>query len=368
MVQEPKIYSCQEWGARPARSSFAVVEPKDIVVHHMAWPNRLLITDTVAAVAEGFKVARKCQADHMDGNGWSDTGQDFTNTRDGVILEGRHGALGAARIGKNVQSAHAADPDTGADDNMSYGIENEGTYSTEPMPTQQWASLVALLAFLSDRSGRDSSLIIGHRDTGCATACPGNWLESQLPRLRAAVHAFKLTGGQVKQPLPVAPPAPGVTKLGWRKHIVVSRSAKKAAMWEVGQDKPTWVIDMLTRGVNGGQEVTGGDTPNGTYRTNGKLTYTTDSDTDAMKMAYGPVGTAFIWLEAQADVVARHEEGIGIHAGGTALGFALSQSLNQPLMPTLGCMRVHGKDLITLDQLVIREDKAGYFIKISVGD
>ncbi|MHB2016974.1 MAG: peptidoglycan recognition protein family protein [Candidatus Xenobia bacterium] len=186
------IYSCAEWGARAPSESFWRTTPRNSVVHHMDWPNRTLITDHNAAVQKAFQVARSCQEDHMDNNGWADTGQNFTVTRDGVILEGRHGSLAAILARQSVRAAHAADPDTGADDNDSPGTEHEGTYSTEAMPQAQWEAAVWLQAFIAYHLKQDTDQIIGHRDTGCSTACPGDWLESQLPRMRDEAHAVKL--------------------------------------------------------------------------------------------------------------------------------------------------------------------------------
>ena len=196
------VYSCAEWGAAPAAHAFDRTTPKVVVVHHMDWPNRPLITDPAKALVRACNVARSCQQQHMVGNGWADTGQNFTVTRDGIVLEGRHGSLMAALHGQSVRAAHAADPDTGADANDSPGIECEGTYSTATMPAPQWAALLDLCAWLCHQDKIDSTWIIGHRDTGCRTECPGNWLESQLPALRAAVH-----NRLVKQPAP-KPQAP----------------------------------------------------------------------------------------------------------------------------------------------------------------
>lgn len=366
-VLQPKIYSTTEWGARPAKSVFDVVTPVNMVIHHMDWPNRAPISDPKAALAKAFSVAKSCQNAHMDGNKWSDTGQNFTVTIDGIILEGRHGSLANAQKGKNIQSAHAADPDTHVNDNMSYGTEHEGTFMTTPMNQNQWEATVKLHAWLSQQSGLDTSKIIGHRDTGCGTDCPGNWLEAQLDRLRGAVHAYKM--GLMKQPLPIKPvapsppPAPTVGNI----HVVVSHLQKTAQAYDTA-GKLLWKIDMLTSGVNGGQSVTGGDTPFGTYLTTGQMTPTTDTDTVATKMAYGPPGTSFIWLQPQADVTARNEVGIGIHAGGTELGFDGSQQMNQPLVPTLGCLRVHAKDLVMLNNLVKSEHAKGFHLKITVGN
>lgn len=193
-MNQPRIYTCQEWGAQPPAHSFAQTRPQKIIVHHMDYPNRPLESDPAQACRIAFELARACQRDHMHNNGWADTGQSFTISRDGIICEGRHGALQAARLGHNVRSAHAADGRI--DDNDDFGIENEGTYTSAAMPKKQWDALVSLCAWLAFQCNIDTAQILGHRDTGIATACPGAWLEAQLPTLRQQAHTLKLAGGK----------------------------------------------------------------------------------------------------------------------------------------------------------------------------
>ena len=182
------IYSCQEWGAKPPVHSSPVVKPKNIIVHHMAWPNRALIPDHAHAVQDAFHVARSCQIGHF-GNGWADTGQNLTISRDGIPVEGRHGSVAAIQAGHTIVGAHAADPEAGIYCNDTIGIECEGTYSTEHMPSQQWETLVDVCSWACHATGLRSDQIIGHCDTGIATECPGRWLHAQLGLLRQAVHA-----------------------------------------------------------------------------------------------------------------------------------------------------------------------------------
>lgn len=186
------VFECSDWGARPPTHTFAATTPTDMVVHHMDWPNRDLIPDPSEALHKAFAVARQCQSDHMDGNGWSDTGQHFTVTREGIVLEGRHGSLAALLAGHCIRAAHAADASTGADDNDSWGVEHEGTYTDVGPPALQWTASVKLFAALAFLCKLDTATIKGHRDTGCSTACPGDKLESLLVGFRADVHAAKI--------------------------------------------------------------------------------------------------------------------------------------------------------------------------------
>jgi hypothetical protein len=187
----PQIYTCAEWGAKAPAHPFEQTNPTAIVIHHMDTPNRALESDPDQAIHRAFTLARACQQDHMQVNGWADTGQSYTISRDGVICEGRHGTLAATLKGHSVHAAHAADGNI--DFNFDFGIENEGTYDFLSMPGKQWRSLVQLTGWLAWICQIDTAKIIGHRDTGISTDCPGKWLESRLPALRQQARQYKLS-------------------------------------------------------------------------------------------------------------------------------------------------------------------------------
>jgi hypothetical protein len=189
------VYETADWGARPAaHGAFPATTPRDLVVHNTASANRAAIADHQAAVQAAFRLARAIQADHMDTNGWSDTGNNFLVTVEGIVLEGRHGSLDAAFAGHCIRSAHSFDDTVAptADDNDSFGTEHEGTFTTVAVPQACWDASVKLHAFLAFKCDLDSAGIIGHRDTGCNTACPGNAFETALPAFRQQVHAAKV--------------------------------------------------------------------------------------------------------------------------------------------------------------------------------
>ena len=118
----------------------------------------------------------------MDHRGWPDTGQHFTVSRGGVVLEGRHRSLEFVRVGRwQVEGAHCTGQNV-----VALGIENEGTYSAVDPPAELWEKLRSLCAYLCSQSGIRPSQIYGHRDFK-DTACPGDRLYATLPRLRAEV-------------------------------------------------------------------------------------------------------------------------------------------------------------------------------------
>ncbi|OYO23083.1 N-acetylmuramoyl-L-alanine amidase [Enemella dayhoffiae] len=182
VVPEPRIISTDEWGATFPTSGGDVIkrEPAQIVIHHTETPN-------VADLSrdQALTLARAVQKHHMQSNGWSDSGQHFTISRGGFVLEGRHGSLNAARRrDRFVEGAQAK----GAND-RSIGIENEGTYHSERPPEQQWEALVDLVAWLCDSYQLGPEAIVGHRDVSPST-CPGDAFAAVLTRLRTEVSAM----------------------------------------------------------------------------------------------------------------------------------------------------------------------------------
>ncbi|MCH6159376.1 peptidoglycan recognition protein family protein [Streptomyces marispadix] len=177
---EPRIYTTEEWGARPASEEIVIEDhvPTFIVVHHTADPGN----SEDYSLEHAKQICRDIQNHHMDDNGWSDTGQQFTNSRGGFRLEGRHQSLAVVRGGtQHVQGANV-----GGHNSEVIGIENEGLYTDVDVPAALWDSLVQLVAWIAYQYGTDLKNIQGHRDFN-STECPGNVLYGRLQELRDAV-------------------------------------------------------------------------------------------------------------------------------------------------------------------------------------
>ncbi|MFI9639859.1 peptidoglycan recognition family protein [Micromonospora sp. NPDC051925] len=180
-VDQPVIANCATWGARPPSSAVSVVEsrPNKIIVHHTAFPN-----STDYSLAHAYANSRDIQNLHMDGNGWLDSGQHFTNSRGGQLTEGRHGSLYALLHGQTmVQGAHCV-----GQNSQAIGIENDGIYLDVQPPQALWNSLIVFCAFTCQQYGIPASQIYGHKDFA-STQCPG-LLHDRLPELRSAVAAL----------------------------------------------------------------------------------------------------------------------------------------------------------------------------------
>ena len=194
-VPAPTIYGCSAWGARPSSSPITVLDsrPTKVIVHHTAGAN-----STDYSQAHAFSLARSIQNYHMDHNGWIDSGQQFTISRGGYIMEGRHRSLEVLTGGtRHVVGAH-----TSGQNNYAVGIENEGTYITSSPTAALWNSLVNQVAYICQQYAISPARIYGHRDYN-NTQCPGDRLYSMLPQLRDEV-AVKL--GAPNPPDPVVWP------------------------------------------------------------------------------------------------------------------------------------------------------------------
>jgi hypothetical protein len=186
-VASPTIYSRSAWGARPPRGTITIIgnRPNKVIVHHTATANQ-----SNTSLSAAFSLSRAIQSYHMDHNGWIDTGQQFTISRGGYIMEGRSQSLPTLQGGASFpQGAHASGQNT-----QSIGIENEGTYTSVGPPAALWNSLVQQCAYICSQYAISASQIYGHRDFS-ATACPGNVLYGQLPQLRSEVAALLGGGG-----------------------------------------------------------------------------------------------------------------------------------------------------------------------------
>ncbi len=174
----PRVYTTQEWGARgpERRPTVHRRPPRYIVVHHTFTKNY-----DDPSVDHGFWLARAIQRAHF-GRGWPDTGQHFTISRGGHVMEGRTGSLAAALAGHMVVGTQVR----GAND-YTVGIECEGTYNTVLPPRPLLASLVEMCAWLCTRYDLDPRTAIVPHMRFNDTDCCGYRFAPTLPKLRAQV-------------------------------------------------------------------------------------------------------------------------------------------------------------------------------------
>jgi hypothetical protein len=178
--QFPWIIDCDSWGARPPAGPIRITgnTTNKIILHPMAFPN---VTDYSREHA--VQLAQDCQDLHMDANGWKDTGQHFTVSRGGYVLEGRHRSLETLVAGEHqVIAAHCP-----GENGNAIGIENEGTYITETPPAALLDSLVELCTAVCRQFHLEAWDIFGHWDFRLGTDCPGIAFYRLFPQIRKRV-------------------------------------------------------------------------------------------------------------------------------------------------------------------------------------
>ena len=209
----PWIIDCDTWGARPPSSPIQITgnTTNKIILHHMAFPN---VTDYSRDHA--LQLARDCQNLHMDTNGWADTGQHFTVSRGGYVLEGRHRSLETLDAGQHqVISAHCP-----GENGNAIGIENEGTYITETPPQALLDSLVELCVAVCQQFRLNAWDIFGHWDFRLGHRLPGHRLLRRSSRWCAPGSSRRWAS-----PRRTSPPAAGPTSGGsWTARSCRSRS------------------------------------------------------------------------------------------------------------------------------------------------
>lgn len=174
----PLIHPTARWGARkPDRKATTLPRPpKYVVVHHTFTNN---VDDY--SLEQANRIARAIQTAHR-GRGWGDTGQQFTISRGGHILEGRTGSLAAAERGEMVLGTHVRGANS-----FAVGIECEGTYNTVLPPRRLRDSLVNLCAWLCVQYNLNPyEAIVPHMKFN-DTDCCGYKFAPTLPTLRADV-------------------------------------------------------------------------------------------------------------------------------------------------------------------------------------
>jgi hypothetical protein len=181
------------WNAAAAKEPIQVLnhKPIGIVIHHTTNANTNDFSHPHA-----WQLARQIQQSHFS-RGWIDTGQHFTVSRGGWIMEGRHKSLSALQGGTtHVEGAHVE-----GHNKTHVGIECEGLYMNETPSLPLWNKLVALCGYICSQYSLTASDIVGHRDLG-NTSCPGDTMYSLLPQLRAAVNTT-LHGGVIGRTWPI---------------------------------------------------------------------------------------------------------------------------------------------------------------------
>lgn len=130
-------------------------------------------------------------------------------------------------------------------------------------------------------------------------------------------------------------------------HLIVNDEAETVTGWTF-HGQHLWTLPALARGQGGDREWNRAntDTPPGLYRS-GTIYRDWERDRNPPcsrdALSYGWVSIDLIELEGQEQRVGR--AGIMAHGGGSGLGWPRAWAADQPLLPTLGCVRMRNGDL-----------------------
>jgi hypothetical protein len=207
------------------------------------------------------------------------------------------------------------------------------------------------------------------RDAAQEIAKRGGILPHQLAALSALDQAltseqrqaFTADWRAVGSPA-AAPPAPEPQRVGLvgpkqrpdlkagDHHLVVDDRAETVTAFNHKGER-LWTVAALARGQSSETDwrSRSSDTPPGLYQVG---TIYRDFETDpsatftAERRAYGWFSFDLIGLEGQEGPGSRDgRDGIMLHGGGSACGWPGAWLPLQPLYPTLGCIRMHNRDL-----------------------
>ena len=186
-VREPRVYLCEEWGARSPNGLIIPVHsaPNKALFHHTDGHHPEISNPDDESLEELFRYARDIQYFHMygAGRGWVDSGHNYLIGLNGVICEGRHGSHAAIKKGEMVVSAHCPEQNTNP------GIEHEHK-SEAKMSAAQWNASVQLYAWIGEMCGIPTDKLARPHSQYYPTACPDE-LTDDLPMLRVAIAQLR---------------------------------------------------------------------------------------------------------------------------------------------------------------------------------
>src|SRR5436190_6166389 len=186
------IHTREEWGAVNVSENFERNPALGIVIHNMENANRTPESDSTAELVIAFQKSRDCQHDQMHRpKPFSDTGQNFTISRGGVVMEGRKGSIDAAYQGKVSRGAHASGV-THFNKHF-HGIELEGDFRQSLQITaQQKDALINLCAHLRlwvENSPDSEWQVVPHAEVlEGHTDCPGKLID-HMDGVRVGIRA-----------------------------------------------------------------------------------------------------------------------------------------------------------------------------------
>jgi hypothetical protein len=181
-----KLITRAQWGARdyrlPNGATLYSGQRRGVKLHYLGTP----YTDRPHTGCAAY--VRQIQAQHMDGNGWSDVGYSFLVCTHGYVYEGR-----------GLRRRNSANGSTSLN-NQDYAVLLLVGSSGLTQPTDEQLDGARDAIDYCRREGPAGTWLGGHRD-GYATSCPGDavyaWAKAGAPRPTTEEEDMPLTKADV---------------------------------------------------------------------------------------------------------------------------------------------------------------------------
>jgi hypothetical protein len=171
---KPNILARKEWKGKDPIGEMKHHTPNHITIHHTASNQK--INESIEQKMRSLQSFSQSQSKLETGRikpAWPDVPYHFYISADGRIAEGR-------------DLRFAGDTNTDYDPTGHILLVLEGNFEKEKPTTAQLESLHRLLTWLTENWHIPASEIKGHLDYA-STACPGKYLESEIPRLQKII-------------------------------------------------------------------------------------------------------------------------------------------------------------------------------------
>lgn len=174
LADKPNILARKEWKGKDPIGEMKRHTPKHITIHHTAANQK--INESIEQKMRSLQSFSQSQSKLETGRikpAWPDVPYHFYISADGQIAEGR-------------DLRFAGDTNTDYDPTGHILLVLEGNFEKEKPTSAQLQALHLLLTWLAEGWHIPASEIKGHLDYA-STACPGKYLESEIPRLQKII-------------------------------------------------------------------------------------------------------------------------------------------------------------------------------------
>ncbi|GEL43477.1 hypothetical protein MEX01_40680 [Methylorubrum extorquens] len=175
--EQTKLLKREEWGAHPATKAMQQNTPTKLTIHHTGTaPNYKKSIDVKLKALQSFSQTDSRLADGRLKSAWADVPYHYYIDVEGKAAEGR-------------QAQFLGDSNTTYDLRGHLSVVLEGNFDSAPPTDAQVRALTSLLKSLAVAHHIRPENIGAHKQFA-KTACPGRYLMTMLPKIRADVAAL----------------------------------------------------------------------------------------------------------------------------------------------------------------------------------